>query len=520
MALEFVRRFCRKAAFAFAFIFSVFVSYSAVGSPGAKSEAIYDVTTYGAVGNGKTMCTRAIQTAIDSCSDEGGGRVLVPRGRFITGSLTLKSGVDLCLQSGATLVGSSRLADYTSGVLIFAENCKHVSISGKGIVDGNGRVFWDSGRHPIVRPDGMIKFQDCKDVTVRGIRITNSPKFTIAFHSCSNVLVRNIYLKSSLDSPNTDGVDVVNSSDVLITDSYMETGDDAVCLKSTRSSGMVARVHVSNCTLISDDTALKLGTGSKDKISDCTFTNITIPECTNGIGLFMKDGGIFERIRFSGIDMESVIIPLKKYFPRDGGAKYWRKVLRKRQTFPIFVDSESRRKDSPVGTIRDIEFKNITIRTRGGNCLIQGRAERYLENISLDNVSMDVLTEENYDGRTKPRGTRTMAGRAPNDFAFVPSYFTFAYADNLALKDVSVKVENAARRFRMYCVWGKSIRGCKINGIFLNESDSTEGFPLMKFIGSRGVSVTGCVEPSARKVLYETGAASNVACRKDSAATL
>ncbi len=450
-----------------------------------------NVTQFGAVGNGRTLCTSAMQAAIDSCSKSGGGTVVVPPGTYVTGSLALGKGVKLYLEKGAILLGSSNMSDWSLGVLILAQDADSVGVNGDGIIDGNGRTFWDHGSRPFVRPNGLLRFEKCTGVSIREIHLINSPKFTVYLDGCTHVQIEGIQIKNSLDSPNTDGVDVANSSNVLITGCYMETGDDAVCLKSSRRGSVVAHVVVRNCRLVTDDTALKLGTGSKGTISDCTFTGIEIPEATNGIGLFMKDGGAFERIEFSDISMMSTARPLKQYFPRNGGAAYWLEVLKKREDFPIFVDSESRSPNSSVGTIRNIAFRNLEIRTSDGNCLLEGRKERSLVGITMSDIRMIVEREKSYVGRTKPRGTRTLREKSSNDYASVPSYFTFAYVEGLRLRNLVVEVSREAGSFPMYGVWGNSVNGASVDSVKIISRHEVKGRPVIKFTRSKNVAIDG-----------------------------
>lgn len=473
------------------FALTLLLSISIDGIAGSLRKGLqYNITFYGAIGDAKTMSTGAIQKAIDACAAAGGGTVLIPSGEFVTGSLTLKSKVHLHLVRGAMLVGSRELEDYTDGVLILARDAKDASIDGDGVINGSGRHFWDSDRHPLSRPDGLIKFVGCEGISVKSVRLINSPKFTVVIDDCRRVSVDGVTIRNSLDSPNTDGIDVVNSSDVVISGSSIETGDDAVCLKSTKHHGIVERVTVRNCKLVSDDTALKLGTGSRNRISDCVFSDIVIPEATNCIGLFMKDGGTFERIRFDGIKMTSVRVPMKKYLPKGGGAAYWKRVLRNRQTFPIFVDSESRSEGVPAGNIRDVVFRNIDMTTYGGNCLIQGRTGRPLQDISLINIRYRVVSEQSYCGRTKPRGTHSLPGRSPNDFADIPSYLTFACADGLTIRNVSVIVAKTAAEFPMHFIWGNELRDCIIDSCELIEPPGLRSIPAMNFIKTENLSLT------------------------------
>jgi len=470
-----------------------------------RQKYIFNIMDYGAVGDGKTLCTAAIQSAIDSCAFSGGGEVYVPPGVFLTGSLILKNHVEFYLEKNSVILGSKQLSDYSAGVLIFALDREDVSIEGGGKIDGQGRSFWEGKERLFSRPNGLVRFENCRRVFVSDVELTDSPKFNLYFDRCEDVHVDAIRIVNSLDSPNTDGIDIANTSDVFISNSYIETGDDAICLKSNKTDYEVSGVVVTNCIIISDDTALKLGTGSQQRISDCLFSNIAVREATNGIGLFMKDGGIFENIQFYGINMETLANP-KKYFPADGGAAYWRRVLEKRSSYPIFVDTESRDGIAKPGLIRNVMFSDIIINNYDGNCLISGDARRPLEDISLINIRVNVLSKKSFSGRSKPRGTRTLTNKPSNDFSRVQSHFTFAYVKNLKLKNITVEDRAAERGIPFNLIWGKEVDHSTFDCVTLVEDEVAGRVPEVVLNDCRDLLVTGCKGADTRSsFLYVEG---------------
>src|SRR5579863_247393 len=138
--------------------------------------SVFDVTSYGAKGDGQTNDTAAVQKAIDACTQAGGGVVYLPPGNFLTGTIFLKNNVTLHLSPGATLWGSRNIADYSTNHLIFAENAENIAIEGDGTINGNGDAFWDAKYRPKEpRPSPLIELIGCRNVHIRDVRIRNQP---------------------------------------------------------------------------------------------------------------------------------------------------------------------------------------------------------------------------------------------------------------------------------------------------------------------------------------------------------
>jgi len=230
-------------------------------------DRVFDITAFGAVPGGTKPCTEAFRAAIEACHGAGGGRVRVPKGRFLTGPIHLRSHVELHLSEGAEVVFSDRFEDYLPPVLvrvggvelynysplIYARDCVDIAITGPGRLDGNARVWWDWSRRetrrgfelaargvPVeervfgtpedaIRPS-FVSFVNCTNILLEDFTIGSGPNWTLHPVYCQNVTVRRV--KVLTDGPNNDGLDPDSCRDVLIEDCLFDTGDDCVVLKS------------------------------------------------------------------------------------------------------------------------------------------------------------------------------------------------------------------------------------------------------------------------------------------------
>ncbi|MEO5914494.1 MAG: glycoside hydrolase family 28 protein [Luteolibacter sp.] len=225
----------------------------------------FDITSYGARAGGSEICTAAFASAIAECMKAGGGRVIVPAGKFLTGPIHLQSNVDLHLAAGAEIIFSDRFEDYLPVVpvrvggidvlnyspLIYAKDCTNVAVTGKGKLNGNAEKWWkwkESGQHfkmgamglPLekrvfgtpeagIRPNFLCLY-GCKNVLLEGFTIGSGPNWTIHPVYCQNITVRGVNVDT--DGPNNDGIDPDSCRDVLIENCTFSTGDDCVVLKS------------------------------------------------------------------------------------------------------------------------------------------------------------------------------------------------------------------------------------------------------------------------------------------------
>lgn len=205
------------------------------------------VTKFGAVGDGKTMNTAAIQKTVDAASAAGGGIVLVPEGNFLTGPFTLASQINLQLAKGATILITDDIKNYPSADeryqdCISVVGAHDIEISGEGAIDGQGKAWWDAFRadKAMTHRPYMIKFNKCSRVYVHGVTLTNSPMFHLVPQNCTDVTIQGITIQSPANAPNTDGIDP-SGWNYLITNCTIDDGDDNIAVKPGRQLPLARR---------------------------------------------------------------------------------------------------------------------------------------------------------------------------------------------------------------------------------------------------------------------------------------
>jgi polygalacturonase len=236
-----------------------------VAGPAMAAGKVCDAKKYGAKGDGTTKDTVAIQKAIDDCSaGKGGGTVVLDAGTYLSAPILLKSNMTLELKKDAILLGSPDHQDYPviqefrqdgHQALVSAVNAQNVSITGEGVIDGNGDSWWHAmrGAAPSAAPVNLnnganvpgsgiaagqaarprlVVFDHCKHVLLTGVTVRNSPFWQIVPYYSDDVVIRNIRVTATLPSPNTDAIDPFSSSNVGIDHVYADTGDDDVAIKS------------------------------------------------------------------------------------------------------------------------------------------------------------------------------------------------------------------------------------------------------------------------------------------------
>jgi hypothetical protein len=275
------------------------------------------ITRYGAVADGKTINTRFIQRAIDEASKEGGGRVVIPPGNFMTGSLQLKSGVELHLQAGACLQGSHSLADYTPvrgrNALIEGDGQENIAITGEGVLDGQGQelmldIFMRlrSGelksdsvwlyKRPDVGRALIVCLHSCKKIRVSGVTLKNASSWVQDYRECDGLDIRGITVQSTAYW-NNDGLDITDSKNVRVTNCFINAADDALCIKSSNPRAMCENFYVDSCTLRSSASGLKFGTANAGGFRNIKVRNLTIFDTyRSAIALEAVDGGVMDHI--------------------------------------------------------------------------------------------------------------------------------------------------------------------------------------------------------------------------------
>lgn len=440
--------------------------------------SIYNIKNY-VEETGKTkLITSQLQELIDKCSSEGGGYVYFPAGEYLTGSIILKDNTYLDLSPGATLYGSTDINDYSeesSKCLIYAKGAKNFGIRGEGTINGQGDAFWRGIERPYNRPNRFILFEECQNIRMNDITMLNSPNWNLELLNCDFAWIDGVTMISPLNSPNSDGIDPTSSSNIFISNCYFELGDDAICPKS-RGTKPTENIVVENCIIISDDSAIKLGTRSEAPIRNLVFNNIIIKNTQYGIAFFAKDGGTFENIRFSNIIIETV----KSENAKDD---------RPSGSYPIFLDIERRKPESPISYIKDIHFSDITINTNDGHCLFLGQPEEHIKNLYFSNINYNLYKHTTFEGSKKPRGVRTLRDRAANDFSHIPSNFTFAYITNVVLSDLYITDYDNSGKHERHMIWGYDVHDVAVSNFNNKLAVQNKSLAQLHFKESTGIEI-------------------------------
>ena len=316
----------------------LFIQPNAALGQKADAKKIYNIVDYGAIADGKTLNTKAIQAAIDAANSSKGGKVIFPKGKFLTGSIEMKSGVNIYLEEGAVLLGSTNPNDYkameTEGrpvspknddnsqlALVLAYNANNISLSGKGLIDGQGRALAldiDSLYHlgilkdpnyskgnmrssETVRPK-LFRFSECQNVKIFDLTIRNGACWGLSFELCSNLTITHIALTNRAYW-NNDGMDITDCHNVRITNCDVNSADDGICLKSYYPGHFNDSVYIADCTIRSSASAIKFGTASYGGFKNVIIKNIKIFDTfRSAIALESVDGGVIENINIQNIN--------------------------------------------------------------------------------------------------------------------------------------------------------------------------------------------------------------------------
>ena len=350
----------------------------------------FNVLSYGAAGDGRTLDTAAIQKAIDAASATGGGaQVLIPGGKqFLVSTLVLKSGIDFHLADNAQLLVSTRLADYqaSSDGVLTANGAVGLKISGTGRIEGRAEQFmrsyskegeiWIPGDF---RPKIFV-LAACKDLEVRDITFAQAPQWGLHMLGCERVLVDGLKIRNNLEVPNCDGIDPDHCRDVEIRNCDIECGDDAIVVKATRQAidyGPSARISVHDCTLATKDSGLKIGTETTADIHGIRFERCHIKTCCRGLTIQLRDEGNVYDIDFRDIQFTS----------QYQAAPWWGRGE------AISLTAIPRTGETKVGRIHDVRIANITARAEN-SVRINGTRESRIGDVTIDalNLTMDRWT--------------------------------------------------------------------------------------------------------------------------------
>lgn len=384
----------------------------------------FNVREFGALGDGVTLDTVALNRAVQACHTAGGGTVVVPAGVYLTGTIELLSGTTLRLEAGAVLKGSPNVDDYRvlpfssegrNTALIVAVEARDIAIIGDGTVDGNGDAFAEYGRAdlsrdfvarytrqgerycevndapddgPVMhkrRPGILVLLLRCRDVEVADITVLNAPNWCLHVACSEEVRLTGLEIRSSLLLPNSDGIDVSLCRNVRISDCNISAGDDGIALSPCADGfgpGLDENIVVRNCVISSRSAAIRIGPGDHS-FRNLLFENIIIRDSNRGIGLFIRKGESIENISFSNIVIETRLYK----------GKWWGKA----EMIHISAVSDSgwswgkaapeEARPTRMGRVRNVTFNHV-IGSGDTGVVLWACAESRIEDVRFSNVRL------------------------------------------------------------------------------------------------------------------------------------
>ena len=455
-----------------------------------------DIRQLSAKGDGKTLCTKAIQAAIDRCAKSGGGTVRLPAGTWLSGTLYMKDNVTLWLNAGCVLLGSKDLTDYPINIpavrsysnryvnrsLIAGEGLKNIAIRGRGTIDGHGSAFCAS--EMLTRPY-TIRLVKCSDVLVEGIRLQNSAMWMQHYLACDRVTVRGVTVFNHV-SHNNDALDIDSCSDVYVSNCIFDSDDDAITLKSTMKRPC-KNVVVTNCVSSSHNNAIKLGTESHGGFKNITISNCAIvtPRHTKsiyghqrglaGIALEVVDGGHIDCVTISNIAIQGMRSPI---------------FLRLGNRGRVLTESDPK---PDVGTLRNVTISNIVATDAHiQGCAISGIPDHPIESLALHNIQITCN-----GGGTLEHARQSIAeneAKYPEStmFGILPAYgFYCRHVNGLTMSDIRLRTDKEELRPALICD-----DVCNVNIAGLDAQFSPGAEPMIDLKQVQDAIIRGC-QPAA-----------------------
>ena len=388
------------------FALAMLVNSAAFAAAPSTAPAVFDVRAYGAVGDGEANATKAIQSAIDAAAGGGGGTVLVPAGRYVTGSLVLRSNINLHVDAGAVLLGSENKDDFPLWVskwegdgvkprhaaLFTGEELENVSLTGRGVIDVRGKVWWTGRVSGVVKEDlrpFTFRLVNSKNVLIDGLTFRNSPMWTLTPLACENVNIHHVTIQNPADSPNTDGINPESCKNVHISDCLIDVGDDCVTLKcGTEDDGRrehrpTENVTITNCTMMHGHGGVVFGSEMSGSIRNVAIANCVFVGTDRGLRFKSRRGrgGAVEDVRANNIVMDGVLVPIAVNLFYAPGARGEKKIT---DTNPWPVDDTTPR-------FRRLRFTNISARNiKSAATFILGLPEMPVDDVVVSDCSFFV----------------------------------------------------------------------------------------------------------------------------------
>ena len=445
----------------------------AVFAGSALAQPVFNIKDYGASGRKTDNARPALQQAIDACGKAGGGTVYVPPGEYTSGQLHLRSGVRLYVEAGATIFASLNSREFDSektAALFYGEDLHNIALEGRGTLDGqasyefrpnnftdfyimpNQRLMEATGK-PLMRsfPVGMgteiyprlVLLLRCEDVRISGLKFLRSRSWTINPYACKRLVIDGVYIYSSQkEAVWADGIDPDGCQDVRISNSTVETGDDALVFYSADIWGPALpteNVTVTNCRLSSASSAIKFCDGNSNAVRRVAINNVVITNSNRGLAFMVFDGGIVEDVVISDVLIETRRFDW--FWWGDGDPIHFN--IKRRSE----VDGTKRENEPKAGIIRNVSISNV-IAHGTGTSAINGHPNSWLDGIHLDNIHLFV----SHDPKAPYENTREA--------------MTLRDARNFSMRDVVIRWEKPES-----ATWQTGLRVENVQNLMLDGLD-------------------------------------------------
>lgn len=451
--------------------------------------SIYNVKDFGAVGDGKVKDTKAIQAAIDKCS-ENGGIVYFPNGKYLTGTIYMRSKVTLKLEVSATLLGSPDLADYAENThynrydnepfldkcLIYSQDLEDIGFEGPGTIDGQGKNFYNES-NPFVPHPMLLRFLRCKNIRLTGFKIRMPAGWSTAFIECENVVADSLDILSC--HANGDGLDFDSCQNVMVSNCKFDTSDDSICLQNSVKGHPCRNIVVTNCVIKSKWAAVRIGCLSSGDLEDVTFSNCVFHDIQcSGFKIQSAEGGYIRNMVFQNIVMRNV--------PR-----------------PLFITYNYFHlgKDAPTnpprtGGICNLRFENIKAvyspdykHDPAAGVVLMGIPGHYIKNIDLSGIEL-ISAGGWCDDVPDPDSVPELVDKRPEFFVFkkIPAYGIYArHVKGLRVRDVRLSYDTTDNRPPIVL---DDVHNSEICGVWAKVEEKTDA--IVKLHRTQGIVVRDC----------------------------
>ena len=474
-------------------------SVSAIAGPAGK---VYNIADFGAKPDGQTLCTEAIQNAVEQCAQNGGGTVYLPAGTWLTGTIYLKSHITLWLDSGCVLLGSKEKKDYgrpykaadaegstfSVWAIVAGKNLEHVAIRGRGTIDGQGSNFrYKEGARP-----KNLYLDGCRDVLIEGLRLRNAGSWMQHYRDCDRLTIRDISVFNHVGY-NNDGLNIDSCRDVSIVGCVVDSDDDGIVMKSL-SRTPCENITISDCIVSSHCNSIKMGTESGGGFQNIAVTNCTIcsPRYSKvtygrqrglaGVALEIVDGGTLERVAISNLTIKGVTVPI---FMRLGNRA---RLYEKDQPAP------------GIGKFRNVIVSNIVATECSPiGCSITGLPGHPIENVTLSNIHLSFEGTGTKEDAARDIPEKPESYPESTMFGTLPAYGFFCrHVEGLKFQNVRPGTSAADYRHAMVL---NDVKNAVLD--MIDAPFAAQAVSMIQCANSQDILIRNCRPPAGTELFLE-----------------